>query len=137
MSLLFADPALAGHVSDPAALRESDSPGTAILAQAIEFFARTPSVSVSQWLERYRDHRFFNRLQELAATTPPGDDESRAREFDEAIAHLGAKTASQTSLRQRYDALVAAQARGPLDGAEAQELKELHQKLRSLRRKAD
>ena len=134
MSLLFADPALARHVSDPAVLRESDSPGATILAQAIEFFASTPNVSVSQWLERYREHRFFDRLQELAATTPPGDDDSRAREFDEAIAHLGAKTASQTTLRQRYDALVAAQARGPLDATAAQELKELHHKLRSVRR---
>lgn len=134
LSLLFADTALADHVAQPESLRDADTPGAAILAEAIEFFARTPNVSVSQWLERYREHRFFDRLQQLAAATPPGDDASRAREFDEAVAHLGMKTASQSSLRQRYDELIARQARGPLDTASAQELKDVYQKLRSLRR---
>jgi DNA primase len=134
LSLLFADTALAHNAAQPDGLRESDTPGAAILADAIEFFASTPNVSVSQWLERYREHRFFQRLQELAATTPPGDEASRAREFDEALVHLNTKTASQASLRQRYNALIARQAHEPLDPDSAQELKDIHHKLRSFRR---
>ena len=134
LSLLFADTALAHNAAQPDDLRESDTPGAAILADAIEFFASTPNVSVSQWLERYREHRFFQRLQELAATTPPGDEASRAREFDEALVHLNTKTASQASLRQRYNALIARQAHEPLDPDSAQELKDIHHKLRSFRR---
>jgi DNA primase len=133
LSLLFADSALAERVRDSAALREADTPGATILAEAIEFFAQTPNVSVSQWLERYREHRFFDRLQELAATTPPGDAESRAQEFDETVARLGSNTASLASLRRRYDELVAQQNRGPLDAAAATELQQIHQQLRRYR----
>lgn len=137
LSLLFADTALAAHVAAPSALRESETPGAPVLAEAIEFFAERPNVPVSQWLERHREDRLFERLQRLAATTPPGSQAERAREFDEAIARLGTKTASQASLRQRYDALVACQARGPLDEAAAQELMQLHQKLRRLQRSTE
>ncbi|MBS62365.1 DNA primase [Salinisphaera sp.] len=133
LSLLFADTALAMRAQDTAALRETDTPGSTILAEAIEFFAQTPNVSVSQWLERYREHRFFDRLQELAATTPPGDPDSRAQEFDETVARLGSNTASLASLRRRYDELVAQQNRGPLDTAAANELQQIHQQLRRYR----
>lgn len=134
LSLLFADTALAQNVTQSAGLRESDAPGAAILVDAIEFFASTPNVSVSQWLERYREHRFFQRLQTLAASTPPGDEVGRAREFDEVLDRLNATNASQTALRQRYNALLARQAKEPLDADSAQELKDIHQKLRSFRR---
>ena len=135
LSLLFADSRLAERVPDTLALREADTPGATILAEAIEFFAQTPNVSVSQWLERYREHRFFDRLQELAATTPPGDSDSRAQEFDETVARLGSNTASLASLRQRYDELVAQQNRGPLDSAAAHELQQIHQQLRRYRQR--
>ncbi|WP_348767410.1 DNA primase [uncultured Salinisphaera sp.] len=133
LSLLFADTALAQRVHESAALRETDAPGATILAEAIEFFAQTPNVSVSQWLERYREHRFFDRLQELAALTPPGDPDSRAQEFDETVARLGSNTASLASLRRRYDELVDQQNRGPLDTAAANEMQQILLQLRRYR----
>lgn len=129
LSHLLADTTLAERVSDLAALRESQVKGTEILIEAIEFFAANPKVVVSQWLERYREHRFFDRLQHIASTTPPGDVAERAQAFEEAITRLTKNTTSRLSMRQRYDALVAQLAAGPLEQQAARELEDLRRAL--------
>jgi len=134
LSLLLYDPKLAGGVGDVAAVRDSQTPGATILAEAIEFFATDPTLSVSRWLERYRgEHRVFERLQAIASTTPPGSDDERTQEFAETLASLSAATGSRQSLRERYNALLAQQARAPLDGADAQELKDILKALQHWR----
>ncbi|MGB7757631.1 MAG: DNA primase [Salinisphaera sp.] len=127
--LLLADPSLAGRIGTTDGLRDNDNPGAQILAEAIDFFASNPNVSVAQWLEHHREHRFFDRLQRLAAANPPGDDEQRAGEFADVVARLQQHSRSRASLRQRYNALVAQQERGPLDEAAAKELKEVLSQL--------
>lgn len=129
LTLLLADPALAARMTETSPLRDSRIPGAAILAEAIDFFTNNPNVSVAQWLEHYRDHRYFQRLQTLAAHQPPGDAEQRAEEFDDVVRRLVRHSTSRQSLRQRYNALVAQQERGPLDGAAAQELKQVLNQL--------
>ncbi|GAB3680494.1 DNA primase [Salinisphaera aquimarina] len=133
LALLLADTTLASGVGDIAALRESHVRGAEILTQAIEFFANNPTIAVSRWLERYRDHRFFDRLQQIASTTPPGSEAARAQEFNEAIARLSTQTASRSSLRKRYDALVARLAEGPLGSEAAQELEHVRRELQGTR----
>lgn len=133
LSLLMSDPRLACEVQDIGAVRDSRMPGAAILAQAIEYFAHDPDIPVSRWLERYRGQRVFERLQAIAATTPPGSDSERAREFAESLASLGATTGSRQSLRERYNTLLAHQARAPLDKTQAQELKDILQALQHRR----
>ncbi|MGN8197554.1 DNA primase [Salinisphaera sp. RV14] len=127
--LLLADPSLAGRIETTDGLRDNDNPGAQILAEAIDFFASNPNVSVAQWLEHHREHRFFHRLQRLAAANPPGDEEQRAGEFVDVVARLQQQSRSRANLRQRYNALVAQQERGPLDAAAAKELKEVLSQL--------
>lgn len=129
LTLLMADPTLATRVPDTSTLHDSRVAGASILAEAIDFFANNPNVSVAQWLEHYRQHRYFQRLQTLAAHQPPGDAEQRAEEFDDVIRRLARHTTSRQSLRERYNALVAQQERGPLDTAAAQELKQVLNQL--------
>ncbi|MES1927085.1 DNA primase [Salinisphaera sp. T31B1] len=129
LSLLLSDTGLAARVKDLDALRDSRTKGTEILTQAIEFFSNNPTIPVSRWLERYREHRFFDRLQQIAGTTPPGNDEQRAQAFDEAIERLSADTGSRSSMRQRYDALLARLDAGPLDAEAAHELEHLRRAL--------
>lgn len=129
LRLLLTEPGLARHVQQTDDLRDNSNPGARILAEAIDFFASNPNVSVAQWLEHYREHRYFDRLQSLAAARPPGDDEQRSAEFVEAVTRLQQHSRSRAQLRQRYNALVAQQERGPLDAASAEELKEVLRKL--------
>ncbi|MES1935404.1 DNA primase [Salinisphaera hydrothermalis] len=129
LMLLLADPSLATRIGSTDGLRDNDNPGAQILAEAIDFFATNPTVSVAQWLEHYREHRFFERLQRLAATDPPGDEEHRAGEFADVVARLQQQSRSRATLRQRYNTLVAQQERGPLDEAAAKELKEVLSQL--------
>jgi len=131
LTLLLADPSLAGSSGQTTALKDSQAPGAAILAQAIDFFASNPTISVAQWLEHYREHRYFQRLQALAAQHPPGDAEQRAEEFADVVQRLGRQTASRQSLRERYNALVAQQERGPLDEAAVEELNQVLNQLKS------
>ncbi|ROO27962.1 hypothetical protein SAOR_06905 [Salinisphaera orenii MK-B5] len=134
LSLLLSDPSLAGQVEDLEAVRQSTARGAAILVEAIEFFANNPTIPVSHWLERHRDQRYFERLQQVASVTPPGSEDERAREFVQTVRRLGEYSAGRQSLRERYDRLVAQQARGPLDAEAARELKEV---LRLLQRARD
>lgn len=129
LMLLLADPGLAPRIETTEGLRDNSNPGAQILADAIDFFATNPNVAVAQWLEHYREHRFFERLQNLAATKPPGDETHRADEFVDVVARLSRHSRSRESLRQRYNALVAQQERGPLDAAAAKELKEVLSQL--------
>ncbi|MES1955576.1 DNA primase [Salinisphaera hydrothermalis] len=129
LMLLLADPSLAARIESTDGLRDNDNPGAQILAEAIDFFATNPTVSVAQWLEHYREHRFFERLQRLAAADPPGDEEHRAGEFADVVARLQQQSRSRATLRQRYNTLVAQQERGPLDEAAAKELKEVLSQL--------
>ncbi|MBH04410.1 MAG: DNA primase [Xanthomonadales bacterium] len=130
LSLLLADTALAGQVDHARAdLADHDNPGARILAEAIDFFANNPNVAVARWLERYRDNRYFSRLQTLAAQSPPGDDDTRADEFVDAVARLSQQRRSRQTLRERYNALLAQQEHGPLDERAAQELKEVLSQL--------
>jgi DNA primase len=129
LRLLLHDPGLAARVTQTSTLREARAPGAAILAEAIEFFANNPTIAISHWLERYRDESYFDRLQQLAAMTPPGGAETRATEFFEAIRRLTAESSAQQRLRERYDELVARQSHRPLDTESAQELKDVFQQL--------
>ena len=136
LSLLLADTTLAGRVEDLDVLRESQAPGLEILTEAIEFFAANPTIAVSRWLECYRDHRFFERLQQITSITPPGEIDERAQAFEEAITRLTSNTASRSTLRQRYDALVARLAVGPLDQEAARELEDLRRTLQQSSRRS-
>ncbi|HET7314056.1 DNA primase [Salinisphaera sp.] len=129
LMLLLTEPRLAACIETTDGLRDNDNPGAQILAEAIDFFAGNPNVAVAQWLEHYREHRFFDRLQHLAAANPPGDDEHRAGEFTDVVARLQQYSHSRASLRQRYNALVAQQESAPLDAAAAKELKEVWSQL--------
>ena len=132
LMLLLADPALAAR-ADPGPLHDSSTPGATILAEAIEFFTNNPKITVSRWLERYREHRYFERLQQIAAATPPGDTDERTDEFLEAVRRLCANDKTHRSLRERYNTLVAQQERGPLDQQAAQELKDIMQQMQKTR----
>ncbi|WP_348762232.1 DNA primase [uncultured Salinisphaera sp.] len=132
LALLLADTRLAAQAThERDNLADHDNPGARILAEAIDFFANNPNIAVARWLEGYRDNRYFSRLQTLAAQTPPGDDDTRAGEFVDAIARLTQHGRSRQTLRQRYNALIAQQERGPLDSRAAQELKEVLSQLQS------
>lgn len=127
--LLLATPGLAAHVQSTRELRDNPNPGAQILAEAIDFFQINPNISIAQWLERYREHRFFQRLQQLAAIDPPGDKDGLIKEFQDVIRFLEQQSNTRASLRQRYDDLIAKQAQGPLDEAAAKELKSVLSQL--------
>ncbi|MDA3921813.1 MAG: DNA primase [Salinisphaera sp.] len=129
LTLLMADTTLATNIEQTHSLRDSRIAGAGILAEAIDFFASNPNVSVAQWLEHYREHRYFHRLQVLAGQHPPGDAEQRAAEFADVIRRIARQSISRQSLRDRYNALVAQQEREPLDAAAAQELKQVLNQL--------
>lgn len=129
LMLLLSDPGLATRIQTTAGLRDNTNPGAQILAEAIDFFATNPNVSVAQWLEHYREHRFFGRLQHLTATNPPGDADQRAGEFMDVVGKLQQRSHFRASLRQRYNSLIAQQERGPLDEAAAEELKQVLSQL--------
>lgn len=127
--LLLATPGLAAHVQSTRELRDNPNPGAQILAEAIDFFQINPNISIAQWLERYREHRFFQRLQQLAAINPPGGGDGLIEEFQGVIRLLEQQSNARASLRQRYDDLVAKQEQGPLDEAAAKELKSVLSQL--------
>jgi DNA primase len=128
LMLLLAEPRLAVHIESTEGLHNHPNPGTRIMAEAIDFFASNPTLSVAQWLEHHRQDQYFNRLQELATAEVPGDESQRAAEFIEVIAHLQQASRWQ-ELRRHYDALVARQEEGPLEEADVKELKEVWSQL--------
>ncbi|NNC23382.1 DNA primase [Salinisphaera sp. USBA-960] len=129
LTRLLADPELATSIAEPAALRETETPGVSVLADAVEFFAANPTISLAAWIERHRDQRYFDRLQQLAADTPPGDRSARAQEFAEAVRRLMPQSGNEHALRTRYRELLAQQAEQSLDNEAATELVEISRKL--------
>ena len=132
LQLLMNNPALADNVDDPALLRASDTAGTRLLAEAIDFFQSNPNYTVAMLLGRWREHEHVDSLSRLAAQTPRGDDTNLAAEFDACVARL-VEAPRAASNRARFDALLARQQNGPLDAAEQAELQQLLQALRGER----
>ncbi len=131
LALLMHEPALAAQVEDTAALRASSAPGAAILADAIDFFENNPNVALSRWLERYREHRAFNLLQQIAGTTPPGDADVQKQDFQDSVRQL-LRASDRSVLRERYQILLERQAQQPLSADEAQELKQVLSQLQTV-----
>lgn len=129
LTRLLSDPELAHTVNNPDRLRQSDTRGTDILAQAIEFFTENPTVTVAHWIERHRGDRYFDRLHALASDVPPGDRDGRSEEFAQSIRRLTPQSDDRQALRLRYRELLAEQAQQPLAEDAAAELRDISQKL--------
>ena len=129
LTRLLTDPALASSVTNLDGLRQSPIKGSSILADAIEFFSSQPESAAARWLERYRNDRHFERLQDLAADAPPGTRDARAAEFAECIRRLVPQPESYQALRARYQELLTQQSRHSLDAEAAQELRNIGHEL--------
>lgn len=132
MQLLMNEPRLADNLSDTETLRRASAPGTALLAQAIEFFQKNPTYTVAALLERWRDRPESAALQRLAAQPPRGDATHLETEFNECI-HTITRRAAYIEHRERYDALLARQQQSPLSSTEQEELQELLRQIRANR----
>lgn len=130
LQLLMHNPVLAEQIANTDNLRNSSKRGADIVADAVEFFRNDPNLSLARWLERYRDEPTFDRLQDIAATPPPGNDAEQHRQsFLDSIGQLS-RTSRQNSLRERYTTLVAYQDTRQLDANETAELKQILKELK-------
>ena len=68
IGLLLHHPAIATNAQTPANLGESTTPGMEVLTTLIEQLREHPHLSTAGVLERWREHKFFPRLEALAST---------------------------------------------------------------------
>jgi DNA primase len=121
LSLLLAEPPLAGQVNDWAFLRGSPIPGADLLAQVIETLKSTPNLTTAALLERWRASDEGRFLLKLAQWRPPrGDEAAPARMLNDAISRLRGMHYEQCAT-----ALLEKAAREALSDAEKKELKRL------------
>lgn len=129
IQLLMNDPRLADNVPELETLRAAETPGAAILSDAIEFFRANPTYNAAVLLEHWRERDEAAALRRLAVETPRGEADALAREFAECVRKIGGQ-ARRESLRHRYEALLSKQQDRPLDEQEQAEFKALLQQLR-------
>jgi DNA primase len=121
LSLLLAEPPLAGQVNDWTFLRGSPVPGADLLAQVIETLKNTPNLTTAALLERWRASDEGRFLLKLAQWRPPlGDEAAPARMLNDAISRLRGMHDEQ-----RATALLDKAAHEPLSDAEKKDLKRL------------
>ncbi|MEZ5500629.1 MAG: DNA primase [Steroidobacteraceae bacterium] len=118
-------PAAAAAIDDGRceALARSARPGVDVLSEILAQLRATPGLTMGGLLERWRGHRYEERLAELSGNAPALTDESAAaRELTAAVDRLIAG-----EVRERIDALIA---RGDqLSAEEKQELQALMSKV--------
>lgn len=117
---LLEKPTLAQTVDSPGQLRDIDVPGSAFLAEVIEFLREHPHYYTGTIIEHWRDRPEGEHLAKLARLTLPVPDEGIEQEFRDTIGHLLA-----SSREQRLNGLLAKGDRVELSPDEKRELGEL------------
>lgn len=89
LALLGETPALARRVTDLAQLATAPVAGIPVLMSVLEFFIEHPHSTASQLLEQQKDAPHCAALARLwVRALPEMDDDTRIREFDDAVAQL-------------------------------------------------
>lgn len=134
LQLLLNDPELANNVSVNSEQAAEQAKGIALLLETIDFFQTNPNLPTAALLERMRDRQQANALGRLAASTPRGEPEDLAREFEECVTHALNSEGGESD-RARYKALLRKQEQQPLSSNETAELQTLLKQLRARARK--
>jgi DNA primase len=89
ITLVLHHPTAAKAVADPAALKEVDKPGVAVLQELLAQAASAAKPSTAMLLERWRDLPEYGRLSELAMAEPlVAEPEAAAKELQMAVEKL-------------------------------------------------
>ncbi|MFK8016317.1 MAG: DNA primase [Gammaproteobacteria bacterium] len=120
ISLLLHYPATAEKVEIPENLLNSKTPGMDVLTTLLEELRQEPHLNTAAVLERWREHRFFPRLADLASAEPLIDGRQAVPELEGMLGKLSLEDADH-----RRQELVEKSKLGGLDEAEQRELKAL------------
>ena len=120
ITLLLQHPAAASHCAVPDALRQSMTPGVDVLTTLLEECAAEPHLTTAGVLERWREHRYFRRLEELAGSETLINDR-------QAVAELGGllKSLADAEAAERRRELLDKSRNQPLSEQERVELNNL------------
>ena len=120
ITLLLQQPKLALAAETPFAFAALELPGMNLLTDLLHTIHARPDITTASLLEAYATHADYGALQKLALLDLPGNDESWALEFSDAIAQLERQTR-----QQRLQALRGIMANQGLSDLEMQELRDL------------
>ena len=120
ITLLLHYPAIAEKAQMPQNLTQSAIPGAEVLTTLLEQLRETPHLKTAAVLERWREHRFFERLNDLASAEILINATQAVAELNGLLSKL-----SEHERDQRCEELLAKARDSGLDETEKAELAEL------------